>query len=368
MVQTRPPEEFVSPRPPSAPPRAARLTALVLAVLLVLVLAAGAWALWRPVSDDDAARLSARATVTAVRAELHPDPRWLPDDALARQLDALGPAASPAQQRRLDERGGTGGPPRDLADAADRMGRLAMTARDPELAVTVAAVAASWWAAEQSERGGSPDSGSRGSLTSPEDTPAPNDTITAPEDAAAAAASGPGSGSTAADAGDATRSTPGGADDGDAANGSTGNTDGDAQGAPTCTTEVLAAVTALDRSGYTAEAASARLDAQDATAAETVASVRSSTERSLASPAATALLACDPPPARGWYRLPAGLEREPAQAVGGTQHEAGDALVAAVAASSSGDRAWLVTALRETARAGQALAPRAPVPALPGRS
>ena len=67
MEDTRPPEEFVSSHPPASRARAWRLTALGLVLALLLVLAVCGWSLWRPLSDDDAARLSARATVESVR-------------------------------------------------------------------------------------------------------------------------------------------------------------------------------------------------------------------------------------------------------------------------------------------------------------
>ena len=131
MEQTRPPEEFVSSRPPAPPARAWRVLAVALALVLVLVLAAGLWARWRPLSDDDAARLGARATVASVRTDLHPDPSVLPDAVLADQEAAFGPAATPSQARHLEARG-TGAPPSSLADAAARLEDVARTSPDGE--------------------------------------------------------------------------------------------------------------------------------------------------------------------------------------------------------------------------------------------
>lgn len=295
MEHTRPPEEFVSSRPPAPPASAWRVLAVALALVLVLVLAAGLWARWRPLSDDDAARLDARATVASVRADLHPDPSVLPDAVLADQEAAFGPAATPSQVRHLEARG-TGAPPSSLADAAARLEDVARTSPDGELAATAASVAASWWAAEP---------------------------------------------------------PPAGAD---AANGA----------ASSCEPAQLAAVTALDRARFAAEAATARIPAGGAQGG-TVDAVTDTLDATLREPAVTPLLSCDPAPVAGGHVLPAGFTEEPARAVGGTLREASAALVSAVAASSPEDRNWLLTALRETAGAAQQLDPEHPVTALPGR-
>lgn len=295
MEQTRPPEEFVSSRPPAPPARAWRVLAVALALVLVLVLAAGLWARWRPLSDDDAARLGARATVASVRADLHPDPSVLPDVVLTDQEAAFGPAATPSQARHLEARG-TGAPPSSLADAAARLADLARTSPDGELAATAASVAASWWAAEPPPTGA------------------------------------------------------------DATNGA----------ASSCEPAQLAAVTALDRARFTAEAATARIPA-DAAQAGAVDGVTNTLDATLREPAVTPLLSCDPAPVAGGHVLPAGFTEDPARAVGGTLREASAALVSAVAASSPEDRDWLLTALRETAGAAQQLDPEHPVTALPGR-
>ncbi|RKQ33359.1 hypothetical protein [Kocuria tytonis] len=309
MEQTHPPEELVSPHPPSAPTRAWHAVALVLALLLVLVLAAGAWARWRPLPDDDAARLRARATVASVRSDLHSASRWLTDDALDRQLDALGPAASPAQQRRLDERGTAPPSPGSLSEAADALGRDAVTAPDGDLAATAGAVAASWWAADQAAAGTVPD---------PDESARPDE-------------------------------------------------DGAAAGSSSCTAEVLAALRALDRSGFVAEAASARRDALDRDATKTVDAVAHSSHRVLEDSRVVPLLRCEPRPAAARHDLPAGFEEHPARSVGTAQREAGEAVVRALPAASSEEREWLVGALRDAARSAQALDPQEPVAALPGR-
>lgn len=72
----------------------------LVAIALVLVLAGGAWATWRPLSDHDAARLTARDIVASVAES--PDTR-IPRETSDRQLSALGPAATSAQRDRLTE-------------------------------------------------------------------------------------------------------------------------------------------------------------------------------------------------------------------------------------------------------------------------
>lgn len=295
MEHTRPPEEFVSSRPPASPARAWRVLAVALALVLVLVLAAGLWARWRPLSDDDAARLGARATVASVRTDLHPDPSVLPDAVLADQEAAFGPAATPSQARHLEARG-AGAPPSSLADAAARLEDVARTSPDGELAATAASVAASWWAAEPPPTGA------------------------------------------------------------DATNGA----------ASSCAPSQLAAVTALDRARFTAEAATARIPA-DGAQGGTVDAVTDTLDATLRDPAVTPMLSCDPAPVAGGHVLPAGFTEDPARAVGGTLREASAALVSAVGASSPEDREWLLTGLLETAVAAQHLDPEHPVPALLGR-
>lgn len=327
MEQTRPPEEFVSSRPPAPPASAWRVLAVALTLVLVLVLAAGLWAHWRSLSDDDAARLGARATVASVRTGLHPDPSVLPDAVLADQEAAFGPAATPSQARHLEARG-TGAPPGSLADAAAWLEDVARTSPNGELAATAASVAASWWAAEPPSAGADP-------------------TARRTEESEA----GSGAGSPAAS------KVP--TEEGDG-----GDTDDDA--ASSCEPAQLAAVTALDRARFTAEAAAARIPA-DAAQRGTMDAVTDTLDATLREPAVTPMLSCDPAPVAGGHVLPAGFAEDPTRAVGGTLREASAALVSAVGASSPEDREWLLTGLLETAVAAQHLDPEHPVPALPGR-
>ncbi|MDO4919567.1 hypothetical protein [Kocuria sp.] len=317
--------------------RALPLTALCLAAALVAVLAVGAWAHWRPLSDDDAARLRARATVDAVRTGVRHDSRLLTDEILTRQLDALGPAATPAQQHRLDEREDTAATLDSLDDAADQLARTATTSADGDLAATAGAIAASWWAA-------SPQGGGRGAGSPVTD---------------GAASPAPSTGAATAGAAEEASPVPGAASP-------TRGADHESPGSPDCGTDLTAALTALDRAGYVAQAAGARLGEASGGTAENAAEVA---DRALEDRRVLPLLTCAPPPAGGFYRLPDEFERDPARAAGRAQREAGEALVRALAASSPGDvRAWTVTALRETARTAQTLDPQQPVAALPGRS
>ena len=109
----------------------------LVAMALVLVLAGGAWATWRPLSDHDAARLTARDIVASVAES--PDTR-IPRETSDRQLSALGPAPTPAQRDRLTEQQN----PIELSTAASRLTELASTQEDAELAATMAGIAASW--------------------------------------------------------------------------------------------------------------------------------------------------------------------------------------------------------------------------------
>lgn len=345
MEQTRPPEEFVSSRPPASPARAWRVLAVALALVLVLVLAAGLWARWRPLSDDDAARLGARATVASVRTDLHPDPSVLPDAVLADQEAAFDPAATPSQARHLEARG-AGAPPSSLADAAARLEDVARTSPDGELAATAASVAASWWAAEP------PPTGAEATARATE------------ESEAGSGAGSPAASDVPTEEGEGDRIAGGAASNVPTEEGDGGDIDDDA--ASSCEPAQLAAVTALDRARFTAEAATARIPA-DGAQAGAVDAVKNTLDATLRDPAVTPLLSCDPAPVAGGHVLPAGFTEEPARAVGGTLREASAALVSAVAASSPGDRDWLLSALRETAGAAQQLDPEHPVTALPGR-
>lgn len=345
MEQTRPPEEFVSSRPPAPPASAWRVLAVALTLVLVLVLAAGLWARWRSLSNDDAARLGARATVASVRTGLRPDPSVLPDAVLADQEAAFGPAATPSQARHLEARG-TGAPPGSLADAAAWLEDVARTSPNGELAATAASVAASWWAAEPPPAGADPTARrtEESEAGSGAGSPATSD-----ESAGERDGDGPGSG--------AASKVPTEEGDGE-------DTDDDA--ASSCEPAQLAAVTALDRARFTAEAAAARIPA-DAAQRGTMDAVTDTLDATLREPAVTPMLSCDPAPVAGGHVLPAGFAEDPTRAVGGTLREASAALVSAVGASSPEDRDWLLTALLETAVAAQRLDPEHPVPALPGR-
>ena len=336
----------MSSRPPAPPARAWRVLAVALALVLVLVLAAGLWARWRPLSDDDAARLGARTTVASVRTDLQPDPSVLPDAVLADQEAAFGPAATPSQTRHLAAPG-SNATPRSLDDAASRLTDLARTTRDGDLAATAASIAASWWAAGTSPIGS--------------DTTAPG----APGNAAGAGAGSPAVSDGSTEEGDGDRTAGGAASDGPTGERDGGNTDDDATSP--CDPAQLAAVTALDRSRFTAEAATARIPAEDAATNSAVEAVRETLDVWLHDSAVTPQLACDPAPVAGGYVLPDDFTEDPARAVGEALHEANAALVTAVAASLPEDRNWLLTALRETAGAAQQLDPEHPVTALPGR-
>ena len=109
----------------------------LVAIALVLVLAGGTWATWRPLSDHDAARLTARDIVASVAES--PDTR-IPRETSDRQLSALGPAPTPAQRDRLTEQQD----PIELSTAAFRLTELASIQEDAELAATMAGIAASW--------------------------------------------------------------------------------------------------------------------------------------------------------------------------------------------------------------------------------
>ena len=354
MEDTRPPEEFVSSHPPAPSTRAPRtrawrLTACGLALALLLVLATGAWSLWRPLSDDDGARLTARATVESVRSELHPDPRSLPDEHLARQLDALAPAATPTQQRQLDGRGAVPDAPASLDTAADDLARLAQQTEDADLTFDLAAVAASWWA-------GAPDPAAALLAAVEQDSPA----ATASREDGASHSSG----------GAASPHTPGDepSSPADAVPSQHGERDDDAQRADACGQQLLAAVSAVDRSLFVAQAAAARATPGGDTSDGVVDAAAHEHRAALTDSRVAPALACDPPPVAGLYELPADFTADPARATGAAEREARDTLVRAAASSSGEQRAWVMDTLRTAARCAQALDPQHPVPALPGRS
>ncbi|WP_124106143.1 hypothetical protein [Kocuria tytonicola] len=307
----------MSSHPPADRARAWRLAALGLVLALLLVLAAGAWSLWRPLSDDDAARLAARAATGSVRTQLHPNPWLLPEDALTRQLDAFGPPATPAQQRRLEERGAVAPAPPSLEAAADDLARLARSTEDEHLTADLAAVAASWWAGAASGRGA--------------------DALSSQDDARETEQETEGTGGAVTDREDA------------------------------CGSGLTTAVTAVDRSLFTAETAAARTGPEAGTAGGLVDGAAELHRAALSDPRVAPVLECEPPPVAGHHELPPGVQEDPVRALGRAEQEARDTLVRAAASSSGEQRAWILEALRTAARAGQVLDPEQPVPALPGR-
>ena len=357
MEQTRPPEEFVSSHPSTPRERSWRTAAAVLAVVLLLVVAAGLWAHWRPLSDDDAARLAARATAESVRAQLHPgssassaqagsakpsdgsllmDGSLLPDAVLDRQLDELGPPATPSQTRRMAERGEHAPAVESLSDAAGRLAEAADDVHDGDLAASLSAVAASWWAADASSSTG-------GSETSE----ATDGGATTGEGAAGGASDGEGAAGEAAGSGSPSASaTPAGPEG--------------------CEPEQLAAVTAVDRAQFVAEAAQARISTGDAARADVDATV-ARLHHALEDGRAAGLLGCEPGPGAAWYALPEGFTTDPVRATGTAEREASEAVVRAVATSTAGQRSWWLDVLQDTAHGAQRLDPHKPVAALPGR-
>ena len=357
MEQTRPPEEFVSSHPSTPRERSWRTAAAVLAVVLLLVVAAGLWAHWRPLSDDDAARLAARATAESVRAQLHPgssassaqagsakpsdgsllmDGSLLPDAVLDRQLDELGPPATPTQTRHMPERGEESPAVESLSDAAGRLAEAADDVHDGDLAASLSAVAASWWAADASSSTG-------GSETSE----ATDGGATTGEGAAGGASDGEGAAGEAAGSGSPSASaTPAGPEG--------------------CEPEQLAAVTAVDRAQFVAEAAQARISTGDAARADVDATV-ARLHHALEDGRAAGLLGCDPGPVAARYDLPEGFTTDPVRATGTAEREASEAVVRAVATSTAGQRSWWLDVLQDTAHGAQRLDPHKPVAALPGR-
>ncbi|MEV8157669.1 hypothetical protein [Kocuria salsicia] len=337
---------------PSTPrERSWRTAAAVLAVVLLLVVAAGLWAHWRPLSDDDAARLAARATAESVRAQLHPgssassaqagsakpsDGSLLTSAVLDRQLDELGPPATPTQTRHMTERGEESPAVESLSDAAGRLAEAADDVHDGDLAASLSAVAASWWAADASSSTG-------GSETSE----ATDGGATTGEGAAGGASDGEGAAGEAAGSGSPSASaTPAGPEG--------------------CEPEQLAAVTAVDRAQFVAEAAQARISTGDAARADVDATV-ARLHHALEDGRAAGLLGCDPGPVAARYDLPEGFTTDPAGATGAAERKASEAVVRAVATSTAGQRSWWLDVLQDTAHGAQRLDPQKPVAALPGR-
>ncbi|QMS56770.1 hypothetical protein [Kocuria varians] len=364
---------------PSTPRvRSWRTAAAVLAVVLLLVVAAGLWARWRLLSDDDAARLAARTTVESVRAQLHPEssassaqagstkspdstapadgsPRpdsalfpdgsLLPAAVLDRQLDELGPPATPTQTRRMAERGEEPPAVESLSDAAGRLADTADAVHDADLAASLAAVAASWWAADASSPASrAADPAAAGS---------------AGGEAASGEAPGDGVGDDRAGDGPA-------ADSGSPSDPATPSASAAPAGPEGCEPEQLAAVTAVDRAQFVAEAAQARISTGDAARADVDATV-TGLHDALEDERAAGLLGCDPGPVAARYELPEGFTTDPARATGAAEREASEAVVRAVAGSPAGQRSWWLDVLQDTAHGAQRLDPQKPVAALPGR-
>ena len=243
------------------------------------------------------------------------------DGVLTRQLDAFGAPATTAQQRRLDERGAVAPAPPSLEAAADDLAHLARSTEDERLTADLASVAASWWAGAANGHGvdalgprATPQEAAQAAEQDAEDAGGP---VTAQEDA--------------------------------------------------CASGLTAAVTAVDRSLFTAEAVAARKGSQAGSARELVDGAAALHRTALSDPRVAPVLECEPPPVVGHHELPPGVQQDPVRALGRAEREARDALVRAAASSSGEQRTWVLDALRTAARAGQVLDPEQPVPALPGR-
>ena len=302
----------------TARPRSWVLVLLVIA--LVLVLAAGAWATWRPLSDHDAARLTARDIVTSV-ADVPDTP--ISRDVTERQLSALGPEATPAQRARMDERpdkesAATGDPADsghrssaeehpELPTAISRVSELALQQEDPQLAVTLAAIAASWSASA--------------ALDNPD----------APGIMAHASGEGP-----------------------------------RAAAAERCTPELTAVITQLDRASYTADSASARVNGGGKERDEVLAEWQNRLRELEDLPAVTSLLECEPHPARGGYALPRDIAQDPRGAAGDSARELSEITAGAMLTAAPDERPWLMSTLESAARAQAQLHPSEAVPALAG--
>lgn len=304
----------------------------LLAIALVAVLAIGSWATWRPLSEYDAARLTARDIVTSVGES----PRIeVPLESVDRQLSALGPAASPAQRDRLDEfsdqapesgtdqgssaRGGQDEVPGDieLRAAATRMFDLVQDQDDPQLATTMAAIAASW------------------SAESTREDPATQPIMRTGEDEAAArdARSEPAETGTAAD--------------------------------ERCTPELTAVATQLDHSLFTARSADAR-NTDSGELEKTLDEWQQNLQRIQEDTAVAGLYECEPRPARGGYQLPSVIAEDPAAATAATAQELSEYAAGASGTVAPDERAWLLDVLESSSRAQALLQPSDPVPALAG--
>lgn len=303
----------------------------LLAMALVAVLAIGAWAMWRPLSDYDAARLTARDLVTSVGES---SSSGVPRETVDRQLSALGPAATPAQRDRLEERaalpngyraasgtgsadarGGVAATP-ELPSAVREMTERAKTQEDPELATTMAGIAASWSA----------------DMTRQDSAAAPLMRAGAPA------------------ASEATE-----VHDQETSSGATDR----------CTPELTSVATQLDRSLFTAQSAEVR-GTESADMTQAVDNWQENLERIRDEPPVAALYTCEPYPARGGYDLPPEISRDPAAAGGEVAQDLSEYTQSAIAAASPAERSWLLDLLESSTRAQAMLRPSDPVPALAG--
>ena len=302
-----------------------------LAIGLVAVLASGAWATWRPLSDHDAARLTARDIVASVGES---SPNEIPRDTVDRQLSALGPEATPSQRERLGERlaqaddssavpGATSPDSEDdapgrgaLPSAVSRMTELAADQEDPGLAATMAGIAASWSAEVARE-----DPSARPLMRT--------DMHDDPE------AGAPGAEEASAEADDR------------------------------CTPELTAVVTQVDRALFTTRSADARgVGTQDRTQA--LDDWQQNLQRIQEESAVESLYECEPHPARGGYQLPQEIAEDPAAAAGDTARNVSEYAAGALSTAAPDERPWLLDVLESSARAQALLQPDGSVPALVG--
>lgn len=303
----------------------------ILAIALVAVLAIGAWATWRPLSDDDAVRLTARDIVTSVGESSRND---IPRVTVDRQLSALGPAATPAQRDRLEDMRGANSAPdatpgsadpkpqdavsgdTDLSPAVSRMTELATDQEDPELAATMAGIAASW-SAEIARQ--DPDAQPLMQNDAPDER-APADTESQQVEV---------------------------------------------EVAERCTPELTTVATQVDRALFTAQSAEARgTDSSDT--AQALDEWQENLERIQDQPAVMSLYECQPRPARGGYEVPRDITEDPAAAAGEVARDVSEYSQSAMAAVTPTERAWLLDLLESSTRAQALLQPSDPVPALVG--
>lgn len=291
---------------PQRPARSWSVLAATLAILLIATLALGAWARWRPVTEYDVARLTARGTV----ARLLDSPvsgHEVPEATLQRQLAALGPGPTPSQRARLAEITETGrAEPNGLPGATAQLRELAATEDDPRLAAVLAGIAASWSAAHHREHPGA------APLMRVEARPAHSN------------------------------------DD------------------ERCRAALTSVVTELDRAGYVADAAAARLPSEGYARA-TLDTFRKDAARIEQLPGVASLFPCHPHPARGAYALPRETASDPAKAAATAADDLSRTGLDALATTDESERSWLMDALETSARASAQLSPKEPVPALAGR-